>query len=61
MARFANARLGSTIYRQARANSKLVLVLRIMRHHEEAYEKADIDEEHLDDRHWRISRQGHDE
>jgi len=30
-------------------------------HHEEAYEKADPDEEHLDDRRWRISRQGHDE
>ena len=30
-------------------------------HHEEAYEKADIDEEYPDDRRRRISRQGHDE
>ena len=29
--------------------------------HEEAYEKSDIDEEHPDDRRWRIPRQGHDE
>ena len=32
-----------------------------VRHHEEAYEKADLDEDHLGYRRWRIARQGHDE